>query len=212
MKKIDNQTSIGVVFTGPINPLIHKNQWRSLVFFLVSLTIALPMQSAVGEVTVDSAPQITSSYPLNGATDFPINANLSVTFSEPVNVTSAWFTLACSVSGMVTTSFSGGPTTYTLNPSVSLVNGESCTLTVLANHVSDQETDDPPDNMTDNYVVGFTPVDVCATSFTPIYHIQGSGLSAAITVPKASLTGWASASAPRWPTCADDWATGKRTP
>ena len=67
----------------------------------------------------DAAPEVSGTYPANGATDFPINANLTVTFSEPVNVTSSWFTLVCSASGTVTTAFSGGPTTFTLDPSVS---------------------------------------------------------------------------------------------
>ena len=129
----------------------------------------------------DAAPEVASTYPVNGATDFPVAGNLSVTFSEPVNVTSSWFTLVCSVSGNVATSFSGGPTTFTLDPSSSLANGESCTLTVLADQVSDQDTNDPPDTMVTNFAVGFTPFDVCAAAYTPIYDIQGSGLSAAIT-------------------------------
>ncbi len=129
----------------------------------------------------DAAPEVTDTFPVDGAIDFPINANLSVTFSEPVNVTSAWFDLSCSVSGIVPTSFTGGPTSFSLDPSVSLVNGESCTLTVYANQVSDQDANDPPDNMVVDFSVGFSPIDVCATSFTPIYAIQGSGLSAAIT-------------------------------
>jgi hypothetical protein len=123
----------------------------------------------------DTAPEVTSTYPLNGATDFSVNANLSVTFSEPVNVTPSWFDLTCSVSGMVAVSFSGGPTTFTLDPFISLTGGETCALTVLADQVSDQDTNDPPDNMVLNFTVGFTPFDVCALPFTPIYTIQGSG-------------------------------------
>jgi hypothetical protein len=129
----------------------------------------------------DAAPEVAGTFPVNGATDFPINSNLTVTFSEPVNVTTSWFTLVCSTSGTVATTYSGGPTTFTLDPSVPLVGGESCTLTVLANQVSDQDTNDPPDNMVVNFVVGFLPYDVCTTAYTPIYQIQGSGLSAAIT-------------------------------
>jgi len=131
----------------------------------------------------DAAPSVDSTFPVNGATNFPVDANLSVTFSEPVDVTSSWFTLVCSVSGPsgVPTSFSGGPTTFTLDPGVTLTNGESCTLTVLADQVSDQDANDPPDNMVMNFTVGFSPYNVCDTAFTPIYAIQGSGLSAAIT-------------------------------
>ena len=129
---------------------------------------------------VDFAPEVTDTFPDNGATDFPINANLTVTFSEPVNVTPSWFTLVCSVSGNVATSFSGGPTTFTLDPGISLTHGENCTLTVLANQVTDQDSNDPPDNMVMNFTVGFTPFDVCSASYTSIYTIQGSGLSTPI--------------------------------
>ena len=129
----------------------------------------------------DTAPEVAGTFPVNGATDFPINANLSVTFNEPVNVTSSWFTLVCSTSGNVATTSAGGPTTFTLDPGVALVHGETCTLTVVANQVSDQDNNDPPDNMVLNFVVGFSPYDVCAAEFTPIYNIQGNGLSAAIT-------------------------------
>ena len=129
----------------------------------------------------DAGPEVASTFPVNGATDFPINANLSVTFSEPVNVTSSWFTLTCSISG------SGCHQRSAVDrlPSRSirvyrLSNGETCTLTVLANQVSDQDANDPPDNMVFNFVVGFSPFDVCAAPFTPIYTIQGSGLSTPI--------------------------------
>ena len=128
----------------------------------------------------DAAPEVTDTFPVNGATDFPINASLSVTFSEPVDVTPSWFTLVCSVSGNVATTYSGGATTFTLDPSISLVDGESCTLTVLKDEVSDQDANDPPDNMVTNFTVGFSPFDVCAAPFTPIYNIQGPGIAVAI--------------------------------
>ncbi len=54
-------------------------------------------------------------------------------------------------------------------------------MTVVAANVTDQDGNDPPDNMVTNFTVGFSPYDVCAQSFTPIYNIQGSGLAAAIT-------------------------------
>jgi hypothetical protein len=132
------------------------------------------------EPVVDTAPEVTATYPANGATDFPVGANLTVTFSEPVNVTASWFTLSCSVSGAVAAAVSGGPTTFTLDPGVVLVDGESCTLTVLASQVTDQDANDPPDNMALDYVVGFTAFDVCEAPFTPIYTIQGSGPSTPI--------------------------------
>lgn len=132
----------------------------------------------------DLAPEVVNTFPVDGATDFPVSANLSVTFSEPVNVTASpsWFTLACTTSGNVSTTYTGGPTTFTLDPSIALTHGENCTLTVLKNQVSDQDLIDPPNNMILNFTVGFSPYNVCADpAFTPIYNIQGSGLSAAIT-------------------------------
>ncbi len=128
----------------------------------------------------DLAPEVIDTFPDNGATDFPINANLTVTFNEAVNVTASWFALVCSASGTVSTSVIGGSTTFTLNPDGTLVNGETCTLTVLASQVSDQDGNDPPDNMVVNFAVGFTAFDVCAAPYTPIYTIQGSGLSTPI--------------------------------
>jgi predicted extracellular nuclease len=134
----------------------------------------------VNDDVADAAPAVANTFPVNGAPNFPTGANLTVTFSEPVNVSASWFTLVCSTSGTVATAFSGGPTTFTLDPGVTLVHGETCTLTVLANQVNDQDGNDPPDNMALNFVSGFTAYDVCS-DFTPIYAIQGSGLSAAIT-------------------------------
>jgi len=128
----------------------------------------------------DAAPTVDNTFPADGAPNFPFEANLTVTFSEPVNVTPSWFTLVCTTSGNVATSFSGGPTTFTLDPSIPLVHGENCTLTVLANQVNDQDSNDPPDNMVVNFEVGFTAFNVCASIYTPIYDIQGSGLSTPI--------------------------------
>jgi predicted extracellular nuclease len=130
----------------------------------------------------DAAPEVASTYPVDGATDFPVNADLTVTFSEPVNVTGTWFDLSCFSSGSgISASVSGGPTTFTLDPSVNLVDGESCTLTIYAANVSDQDSNDPPDNMDVDFTLDFTPFDVCAAPYTPIYEIQGSGPDAAIT-------------------------------
>jgi uncharacterized protein len=132
-------------------------------------------------VVADSAPSVTETFPADGATDFPINGLLAVSFSEPVNVTATWFELTCSQSGPVAATVGGGPSTFTLDPGPTLIEGESCTLTVPADQVSDQDGDDPPDTMATNFVLGFSASDVCPKPFTPIPEIQGSGLSAAIT-------------------------------
>src|SRR6266498_1973396 len=130
---------------------------------------------------VDIAPTVSSTYPNDGSTNVPIDTSLTVTFSEPVNVSDSWYTLTCSVSGPHSAVVSGGPTTFTLSPTTNFVSDEHCTLTIAADNVSDQDVNDPPDRMMDNFVVDFSPVDVCVLSYTPIYAIQGSGEAAAIT-------------------------------
>jgi len=129
----------------------------------------------------DAPPSVSSTYPSDGASGIPVNANLSITFSEPVNISGAWYSLACSVSGAKTGAVSGGPTTFAIDPTMDFDGGESCTLTVYAANVSDQDANDPPDNMEFNFTAGFSTLDVCVLSFTPAYDIQGSGLTAAIT-------------------------------
>jgi predicted extracellular nuclease len=133
------------------------------------------------DCAADAAPLVTGTFPVDGASDFPTGANLTVTFSEPVDAAPPWFTLTCSTAGPVAASVSGGPTTFTLDPDVDLTHGDACTLTVLANRISDADANDPPDRMDVNFTVGFSPFDACAAPFTPIPQIQGSGPGAAIT-------------------------------
>ncbi len=138
-----------------------------------------PRNSSFG--AEDEAPEIVSTFPTDGAIDFPTTGNLTVTFSEPVDVTGTWFELICTTSGTVLATVSGGATTFTLNPDADLVTGETCTLTVYAANVSDQDTNDPPDNMEADYTITFSVLNACSLPFTPIYDIQGSGPAAAIT-------------------------------
>ena len=131
--------------------------------------------------SADQPPAVTSTYPSDGTAGVPVDTNLTITFTESVNVSGAWYELNCSVSGIKSGVVSGGPTVFTINPDTNLIGGESCTLTVFAANVTDQDANDPPDNMTLNFTAGFSTVDVCTLAFTPIYDIQGSGPNAAIT-------------------------------
>ncbi|HCK65085.1 MAG TPA: hypothetical protein DHW49_02365 [Anaerolineae bacterium] len=129
----------------------------------------------------DAAPEVDSTYPVDNATDFPIGANLQVNFSEAVNTDGTWFDLSCSVSGSnLTAVVSGGPQNFTIDPDVTLVGGETCTLTIIASQITDVDENDPPDNMVLDFTVDFSAFDVCVASYTPIYSIQGSGATAAI--------------------------------
>ena len=126
---------------------------------------------------VDPAPAVSSTIPGNGAVNIPINQNISLTFSEDVNVTGDWFDLSCSTSGDHTAIVSGGPTTFVLNPSADLAFAETCTLTIYATQVADADSNDPPDNLAVDATFSFTTMDdVCSLSYTPAYSIQGVGL------------------------------------
>jgi methionine-rich copper-binding protein CopC len=116
--------------------------------------------------TIDQAPSVTSTTPTNGATNQALASNVSITFSEPVNVAGNWFQIVCANSGtrnVADTVVTGGPTTFTINPNADFTPNETCTVTVFAAQVTDQDSGDPPDNMTANFVFSFTTIDLAPT-------------------------------------------------
>ncbi|HVL53698.1 MAG TPA: ExeM/NucH family extracellular endonuclease, partial [Vitreimonas sp.] len=136
-----------------------------------------PRNSAFVPDTGDAAPSVQSTTPANGAAGVALASNITVTFSEPVDVTGDWFTIACASSGVHTATVSGGPVTYTLDPDADFGSNESCTVTILAANVTDQDTEDPPDNMAANYVFSFQTFEalVCGDPATRIHEVQGGG-------------------------------------
>jgi predicted extracellular nuclease len=132
-------------------------------------------------VPVDPAPSVTDTLPANEGSA-AADVSPTVTFSEPVTLAAGAITLSCSISGSVALSVSGGPTTFTADPASALVDGDVCTLTVVAASVSDTDTNDPPDQMAANVTTTFTVADQCSpAAVTRIPAIQGSGPNAAIT-------------------------------
>ncbi len=123
----------------------------------------------------DVAPSVTSTTPAQGATNIAVDANISVTFSEPVTVAGSWYAISCSSSGTHTAVVSGGPTTFTLNPDADFIHNETCTVTIDKDEVSDQ--DGTPNTMTANYGWSFTTA--ATSAVTKIHAIQGSGNTAA---------------------------------
>ena len=88
--------------------------------------------------TGDFPPEVSSTNPANGGTNFPLAGNITVNFDDAVTVQDGGFTLSCTTSGAHTLAVTGGPTTFTLNPDTDLASGEQCTATVLASHVASQ--------------------------------------------------------------------------
>jgi uncharacterized protein len=104
---------------------------------------------------LDTAPTVQSTTPPNGATGTALGANINVTFSEPVNVSPGWFSINCTVSGLHAAGESGGPTTFTLDPAVNFVANEVCTVTIDDAFVTDQDANDPPNNMAGDFIWSF---------------------------------------------------------
>ena len=131
----------------------------------------------------DPGPFVVSVTPADGAADVALNAAASVTFSEAVNVTGDWYSLVCGATGPMDATVSGGPTTFTIQPTTNYAEGDTCTFTVNAAGVADQDADDPPDALASGRSVTFTTTvaDQCNRVITPIPTIQGSGSSAAVT-------------------------------
>src|SRR5438477_1391945 len=122
--------------------------------------------------TGDNAPAVTATSPLAGATGVAFNTDITITFSEPVDVSSPWYTIGCTTSGSHAAAQTGGPTTFRLDPTVDFAFSESCTVTVLAAQVTDQDTVDPPNNMLGNFAFSFT-TEAPPPPPTFIHEIQG---------------------------------------
>ena len=111
---------------------------------------------ATVNVNFDEAPAVSAIVPGNAVTNIATRANIVVTFNEAVAVNGNWFQIACSLSGVHSAVVSGGPTGFILNPAGNFDNGETCTVTVKATQASDQDTIDPPNTMTTNFISTFT--------------------------------------------------------
>jgi uncharacterized protein len=122
-------------------------------------------------------PSVTNTTPANGEFGVLLDANITINFSKPMNVTGSWFTISCANSGSHTAAVSGGPQSFTLDPDVDFAYNELCTVTILASQVSDTDTNDPPDTLTADYVFSFTTFELltCGNPATPIHNVQGSG-------------------------------------
>ena len=113
--------------------------------------------SVDGTPPVDVAPFVAATVPGSGAGNVALSATLAVTFSEPVTLSDPWFTIECATSGTHTASVSGGPSAYTLTPAPAFAANESCTWTILASGIVDN--DGTPDHPAADYGVSFTTLD-----------------------------------------------------
>jgi predicted extracellular nuclease len=104
----------------------------------------------------DDAPTVTDTEPDNGETQVPLDASVEITFSEDVTLAGDAVSIQCTQSGAHPATRSGGPRTYTFDPTGNFVRNETCTVRVSATGVSDQDASDPPDTMAADHTFSFS--------------------------------------------------------
>ena len=142
-----------------------------------------PTPGANNDCAVDEPPQVTEIWPTNGAVDVLQDANITISFSEPVSVQEPWFTINCEQSGQHTAQVIGGPQNYTLDPETNFGDQEVCTTTLLAARISDQDglSDPLPSDYAWSFSTGIPSFGACGDPATPIHFIQGSGASSPLS-------------------------------
>jgi hypothetical protein len=58
-----------------------------------------PYSVTIASAEADVAPSVTSHTPDDGATDVPVDANIGIAFSEPVDLSGSWYSISCDASG-----------------------------------------------------------------------------------------------------------------
>jgi DNA/RNA endonuclease G (NUC1) len=100
--------------------------------------------------------------------------SLSITFSEPVDVSGNWFSITCSATGAHAGTATGGLQAYVLTDLGDFAPGETCTVTVFSAAVQDQDSEDPPDVMAADFSWTFkiegVPVVLPETRFSEIHY------------------------------------------
>jgi uncharacterized protein len=148
----------------------------------------------------ENAPGVASTTPTSNASGVARNANVTINFNEPVNVADGWYSLSCASSGSHTATQSGGPQSFTLNPNTDFAFSETCTVTVFAAGVTDQDALDPPDTMAGDHVFSFStenpPVEINdvqgAGHVSPLAGQSVSGVEGIVTArrtPQAGISG-----------------------
>jgi len=113
--------------------------------------------TATQTINSDAAPTATS--PTDNETRFDPAANITVDFSENVDLAVGAFALECDLATVAFTPTPAVPANsvnmVVLDPDTDLDPGAMCTVTVAAASVTDVDTIDPPDNMAADAVFGF---------------------------------------------------------
>jgi len=145
----------------------------------------------------DVAPSVSSTIPANGATNVAVNTNVTVNFSEPVNVIAGAITVECPAgSPVASNTAASGVSSVVIDPAGDLPFGTACAGNVTASGVTDADTNDPPDTMVSNFSWNFSTAGAPGPSifFNEIHYDNASadtGEAIEIAGPTCTdLTGW----------------------
>ena len=134
----------------------------------------------------DIPPTVASTVPPDNAIGVLTNANITITFSENVTVSSGWYTIICTISGGHAATVDSGPKIYTLDPTVDFTAGESCTINIYGDKVTDQDGD--PNKMVGIHSWDFTiAVPACTSNLFISEYIEGASFNKAIEI--VNMTG-----------------------
>ncbi len=109
-----------------MNILIQKNRIISAFLLLIAISLSCNHESptvtlnpftkdAAGTDTGTSALQVQGIYPLNGTTDIPVDTDIIITFSKPVDTATVSANISISGSPAYTISYSAGNRIVILN-------------------------------------------------------------------------------------------------
>ncbi|MEP6915955.1 MAG: Ig-like domain-containing protein, partial [Acidobacteriota bacterium] len=116
--------------------------------------------TAAGTTPIETAPSVGSTTPANAAINVPVNSNIGVNFSESVNATTSSFSLQCPAGSTRPYALSASPgNSFTLDPASDLPFSTVCTVTAIADQITDTDADDPPDAMASDVTFSFTTAD-----------------------------------------------------
>jgi predicted extracellular nuclease len=138
------------------------------------------ISTSFGQAT---APSVSATAPANGAINVALAAPITVTFDQPVSTNGEWFTIVGSLSGAHAATVSGGPTMFTLTPTVAFVGSETVTVTILGAQVTDQDTGTLA--MTSDYA--FTFATIAPPPAKRIHEVQGAGASSPLVGQTVAL-------------------------
>jgi uncharacterized protein len=120
----------------------------------------------------DVAPTVASTSPANNASNVPVSGDVSVTFSESVDVAAGAISVQCPAGTTVATNSAANDVTIvTIDPASDLPANTACAIQISATGVTDN--DGTPDTLAGTTSFSFTTG--TAGGITRIHAVQGSG-------------------------------------